>query len=53
VLVHLKITMQNAKPEKALVALRNDSENSKPVAFYRWSPSKIVGYLGDTCVETS
>jgi hypothetical protein len=53
VLVHLKITMQNAKPEKALVALRNDSENSKPVAFYRWSPSKIVAYLGKTCVETS
>jgi hypothetical protein len=52
VLVHLKITMENARPEKALVALRNDSEKSKPVAFYRWSPSKIVAYLGTTCVET-
>jgi hypothetical protein len=52
VLVHLKITMENARPEKALVALRNDSEKSKPVAFYRWSPSKIVAYLGPTCVET-
>jgi hypothetical protein len=52
VLVHLKITMENARPEKALVALRNDSQKSKPVAFYRWSPSKIVAYLGTTCVET-
>ena len=38
---------------KALLAVRNDSEKSKPVAFYRWSPSKIVAYLGKTCVETS
>jgi hypothetical protein len=53
VLVHLKVTMQNGKPEKALLAVRNDSEKSKPVAFYRWSPSKIVAYLGKTCVETS
>jgi hypothetical protein len=53
VLVHVKITMQNAMPKKALVALRNDSEKSKPLAFYRWSPSKIVAYLGKTCVETS
>lgn len=53
VLVHLKLTMQNGKPEKALLAIRNDNEKSKPVAFYRWSPSKIVGYLGNSCVETS
>lgn len=52
-LVHFKLTMQNGKPEKALVALRNDREKSKLVAFYRWSPSKIVAYLGKTCVETS
>jgi hypothetical protein len=44
--------MPNGKPERALVALRNDSQKSKPVAFYRWSPSKIVAYLGKTCVET-
>jgi hypothetical protein len=53
VLVHLKLTMQNGKPEKALLAVHNDNEKSKPIAFYRWSPSKIVGYLGNTCVETS
>ena len=53
VLVHLKITMENGKPEKALVALRNDNEKRKPIAFYRWSPSKIVGYLGNSCVEMS
>jgi len=53
VLVHLKVTLQNGKPETALLAIRNDSEKSKPVAFYRWSPSKIVGYLGNSCVETS
>jgi hypothetical protein len=53
VLVHLKLTMTNGKPEQALFAIRNDKAKSKPVAFYRWSPSKIVGYLGNTCVETS
>jgi hypothetical protein len=53
VLVHLKITMENGKPEKALVALRNDNEKRKPIAFYRWSPSKVVGYLGNSCVEMS
>jgi hypothetical protein len=53
VLVHLKITMENGKPDTALVALRNDNEKRKPVAFYRWSPTKIVGYLGNSCVEMS
>jgi hypothetical protein len=53
VLVHLKLTMQNGKPEKALLAVHNDNEKSKPIAFYRWSPSKIVGYLGKSCVESS
>jgi len=53
VLVHLKITLQNGKPEKALLAVHNDNEKSKPIVFYRWSPSKIVGYLGNSCVETS
>jgi len=52
VLVHLKLTMTNGKPEKALLAFRNDNEKRKPVAFYRWSPSKIVGYLGNSCVAT-
>jgi hypothetical protein len=53
VLVHLKLTLTNGKPEKALLAFRNDSEKRKPIAFYRWSPDKIVGYLGNSCVETS
>jgi hypothetical protein len=53
VLVHIKLTTQNGKPEEALVAVRNDNEKHKPVAFYRWSPTKIVGYLGNSCVETS
>jgi hypothetical protein len=53
VLVHLKLTLQNGKPEKALVAVRNDDRKSKPIVFYRWSPSKIVGYLGNSCVETT
>jgi hypothetical protein len=53
VLMHLRVTMQNGRPEAALLAIRNDSEKSKPVAFYRWSPSKIVGYLGNSCVETT
>lgn len=51
--VHLKLTMQTGKPEKALLAVHNDNEKSKPIVFYRWSPSKIVGYLGNSCVETS
>jgi hypothetical protein len=51
-LVHLKLTITDGKPEKALFAIRNDKAKSKPIAFYRWSPSKIVGYLGNVCVET-
>jgi hypothetical protein len=52
-LVRFRITMRNGKPEKALVAVRNDDAKSKPIAFYRWSPRKISGHLGKTCVSTS
>ncbi|MGH3053647.1 MAG: hypothetical protein ACRDL7_01555 [Gaiellaceae bacterium] len=52
VLVHLRITMKEAVPQHALVAVRDDDEKSKPVAFYRWSPRKITGYLGKSCVSS-
>jgi hypothetical protein len=52
-LVRFRITLNNGKPEKALVAVRNDDFKSKPIVFYRWSPRKIGGYLGKTCVSTS
>jgi hypothetical protein len=52
VLVHLRLTLQNGKPEKALFALRNDDRKRKPLAFYRWSPRKVTGYLGQSCVSS-
>ena len=49
VLIRYRITMSNGTPESALVAIRNDDTKSKPVAFFRWAPRKITGYLG-SCV---
>jgi hypothetical protein len=49
VLVRYRITMSNGTPERALLAVRNDGEKSRPIAFFRWAPRKITGYLGKGC----
>lgn len=50
VLVRYRITMSKGVPESALVVVRNDDTKSRPVAFFRWAPHKLTGYLGN-CVD--
>lgn len=50
VLVRYRITMSNGTPAQALVAIRNDDAKSRPIAFFRWTPRKITGYLSKHCV---
>ena len=53
VLVRFRIRLTAGKPVRALFAIRNDSAKRKPVEFVRWSPTKITGYLGKSCTDTS
>jgi hypothetical protein len=49
VLVHLRVTMTNGTPERALFAVRKGDAKGRPLAFFRWSPDKITGYLAKSC----
>lgn len=50
VLVHFRVTMTSGTPERALFAVRKDGAKSrKPLAFFKWSPDKITGYLAKSC----
>jgi hypothetical protein len=49
VLVHFRVTMTNGTPERALFAVRKDAKGGKPLAFFKWSPDKISGYLAKSC----
>lgn len=49
VLVHFRIAMTKGTPERALFAVRKDDTRGRPIAFFRWSPSKITGYLANSC----
>ena len=52
VLVRLRIEMKGGTPAQALVAIRNDNHKASPVAFLNWSPRKIKGYIGGSCIDT-
>jgi hypothetical protein len=49
VLVHFRVTMTNGTPERALFAVRKGDAKAKPLAFFKWSPDKITGYLAKSC----
>jgi hypothetical protein len=49
VLVHFRVTMTNGTPERALFAVRKGDAKAKPLAFFKWSPDKISGYLAKNC----
>lgn len=51
VLVRFRITLTGGKPAHALVAFRNDAGKGKPIEFLRWTPRRITGYLGRSCVD--
>ena len=52
VLVHLRLTLSGGAPTAALVAVRNDNRNRRPVEFLNWKPRKIKGYFAKSCVST-
>jgi hypothetical protein len=49
VLVHFRIAMTEGTPERALFAIRKDTAGGRPLAFFKWSPTKITGYLANNC----
>ena len=49
VLVHFRITMTGGTPERALFAVRKGDARARPLAFFKWSPDKITGYLAKSC----
>lgn len=53
VLVHVRITASGGVPASALMAVRNDNENRRPIQFVDWKPRKIKGYFGKSCVSTA
>jgi hypothetical protein len=52
VLFRLRLKLKNGKPIHALLAIRNEKANHRPVAFYNWSARKVSAYLGKSCVST-
>jgi hypothetical protein len=49
VLVHFRVSMTAGTPKQALLAVRNDSAKGRQLAFFKWSPRKISGYLAQSC----
>jgi len=49
VLVRLRFTQTNHTPSHAVLAIRNENAKSQPVAFFRWSPSKLSVYTAKSC----
>jgi hypothetical protein len=37
----------------ALMAVRNDNRSRRPVEFVNWTPRRIKGYFGQSCVSTA
>ena len=49
VLVHFRITMNGGTPQQALFAVRKGDARGRPLAFFKWSPDEIAGYLAKSC----
>ena len=49
VLVHFRVAMTEGTPQRALFAVRKGDAKAKPLAFFKWSPDKITGYLARSC----
>ena len=50
-LVHLHLVQSGGVPTRALLAVRNDDAKNRPIAFVKWSPSKITPYFAASCVS--
>ncbi len=53
VLFRLRIKLTNGTPIHALLAIRNQKANNRPVAFYNWSAQKVSAYTSNSCASTS
>jgi hypothetical protein len=53
VLVHVRLTSSDGKSTHALLAIRNDDAKHRPVAFWNWSPGKIISYTANSCVDVN
>jgi uncharacterized membrane protein len=49
VLVHIRVSMTDGAPSRALFAVRKDDAKARPLAFFKWAPTKISGYLAGSC----
>lgn len=52
VLFRLRVKLTNGTPIHALLAIRNEKTNNRPIAFYNWSARKVSGYSANSCVAT-
>lgn len=52
VLVRLLIKTKAGVPAHALLAVRNTDAKKRPLAFYDWTPSKLVAYSAGSCTQT-
>jgi hypothetical protein len=53
VLVHFWITMTAGTPQQALLAVRKDDAKHRPLAFFKWTPRRVTGYLAGSCTTYS
>lgn len=51
VLFRLRVTTTNHTPTYALLAVRDDTAKSRPIGFFKWSPTQASVYPGKTCVS--
>jgi hypothetical protein len=52
VLFRLRLKLKNGKPIHALLAIRNEKANHRPIAFYDWTARKVSAYTANSCVST-
>ncbi len=52
VLVRLMIKTKAGIPTHALLAVRNTDAKKRPLAFYDWTPGKVVAYSAASCSQT-
>jgi hypothetical protein len=51
VLVHLMFKTKAGIPTHALLAVRNGNSKRRPLAFYNWTPDKVVVYSAASCSQ--
>ena len=52
VLVRLLVKTKAGVPVHAVLAVRNTDAKKRPLAFYDWTPTKLVVYSAGSCTQT-